>query len=175
MTLAGAMLNEITLQPESFFNQCLARMSVRGAQLFGSTNPDSPYHWLKEKYLDREEQLNLRQWKFEIDDNPFLDPEYVASLKAEYTGLWYKRFILGLWVMAAGSVYDMWSDNNVKKLPADTKINKWIVGCDYGTSNPCTFSLKGLYSIDGKTHIHTFREYYYKGIVTGKHSLQSIY
>ncbi len=162
MTLAGAMLNEITLQPESFFNQCLARMSVKGAKLFGTTNTDSPYHWLKVNYLDREESLNLRQWKFNLEDNPFLDPDYVESLKAEYTGLWYKRFILGLWVQAAGAVYDMWSDKNVQKVDPG-KVRTWFADCDYGTSNPCTFSLKGTWIEDGKPRIHTFKEYYYDG------------
>ena len=162
MTLAGAMLNEITLQPESFFNQCLARMSIKGAKLFGTTNTDSPYHWLKANYLDREEQLNLRQWKFELDDNPFLDPDYVAALKAEYVGLWYKRFILGLWVLAAGAVYDMWGDENVTKADP-SKVKKWLVDCDYGTSNPCTFSIKGTWMEEGKRRIHTFKEYYYDG------------
>jgi len=51
MTLAGVYGDELTLWPESFFKQCLARMSVEDAKLFGTTNPDSPYHWLKTEYL----------------------------------------------------------------------------------------------------------------------------
>jgi PBSX family phage terminase large subunit len=138
MTLAGALCNEITLMPESFFKQVLARMSVRGAKLFGTTNTDSPYHWLKTDFLDREGELDLRQWRFELSDNIFLGSDYVRGLKAEYTGLWHQRFIEGLWVQAAGAVYDMW-DEDVHVAPCEEEAPQRVVGVDYGTSNPCTF------------------------------------
>ena len=169
MTLAGCLLNEMTLQPMPFIKQCLARMSVQGAKMFGTTNTDSPYHPLKTEFLDREKDkgMNLRQWKFEISDNTFLDPDYVQSLKAEYTGLWYKRFILGLWVQAAGAVYDMWSDENVKKADPN-KVTSWFADCDYGTSNPCTFSIKGAWRENDRLRVHTFKEYYYNGREKGQ-------
>ncbi|MDK6230831.1 PBSX family phage terminase large subunit, partial [Streptococcus agalactiae] len=61
-------------------------------------------------YLDRLDELHdWRNFNFTLDDNPALSEEYKESLKAEYTGLWYKRFILGQWVAAEGAVYDMWN------------------------------------------------------------------
>ena len=165
-TYLAAYGDELTLIPESFFKMLLSRLSLPGAKLFGTTNPDSPYHWLKAEYMDKDD-LDLTAFHFTLEDNPFLPPQYVDELKKEYTGLWYKRFILGLWVQAAGAVYDMWSDKNVTQQDPN-KVKTWFVGCDYGTSNPCTFGLMGLWREGGKTRIHKFREYYYDGRMKGQ-------
>ena len=165
-TVAGCYGDEITLWPESFFTMMLSRLSVRGAKFFGTTNPDNPYHWLKVNYLDRREELDIKVFHFNLDDNPSLDPDYVNALKREYVGLWYQRFILGLWVMADGSVYDMWDE---AKHVVDVKVllqqkervrhGRHFVSIDYGTNNPCTF---GLYGYDGPGHtVYLVKEYYY--------------
>lgn len=95
LTLAGAYIDEITLLPEAFFVQLTGRLSVPGARLFGTTNPDSPAHWLKTNYIDRADELKWGVWHFTMDDNPALTPEFVAAKKREFTGLWYRRFIQG--------------------------------------------------------------------------------
>jgi PBSX family phage terminase large subunit len=147
MTVAGACVDEVTTIPEEFFTQLLGRMSVTGAQLFGTTNPDNPAHWLKRKFLDRLTQLpDWRSWKFTIDDNPSLSPAYVDSIKREYTGLWYRRFIQGEWVAAEGAIFDMWDP--------DTHIVPWeslpdmrrllAVGVDFGTTNATAALLLGI-------------------------------
>ncbi len=142
LTLVGAYGDEITLWPESFFTMLLSRLSLPGAAFFGTTNPDSPFHWLKKKYLDRAEELRLRHWSFGLEDNPTLPVEYVEALKREYTGLWYRRFILGQWALAEGVVYDMFDPAHhvVKTLPP---IKRHWVGIDYGTTNPTVFLLVG--------------------------------
>lgn len=147
MTVAGAYVDEVTTIPEEFFTQLLGRMSVDGAQLFGTTNPDNPAHWLKRKFLDRLAQLgNWRSWHFTIDDNPGLSDEFKASLKSEYTGLWYRRFILGEWVAAEGAIYSMWDEaRHVVRwdlLPPMSRI--LAVGVDYGTTNPSSAIALGL-------------------------------
>lgn len=165
VTLAGAYLDEITLSPESFFKMLLSRLRIRGARLYGTTNPDSPYHWLKTEFLDREGEINLRRFHFTIDDNVTLDPEYVKSIKKEYTGLWYRRFILGEWCQAEGAIYDMWNERvhviPHEALPRDREENltfqRIFASCDYGTSNPFA---AGLYGVDGNK-IYKFREYHY--------------
>ena len=48
---AGALIDEATLIPESFFKMLLSRLSIPGSKLFASTNPDSPYHWLKTRQM----------------------------------------------------------------------------------------------------------------------------
>jgi PBSX family phage terminase large subunit len=144
MTCAGAYVDEATLIPEAFWDQLLARLSVPGAMLFATTNPDTPAHWLRKKFILRMGELNLRYWHFTIDDNHALDPAYVASLKKEFVGLWYQRFILGRWVQADGAVYDMWDPDRhvVDILPP---ITRWVgLGVDYGTVNPFAGLLLGI-------------------------------
>lgn len=135
MTVAGALVDEMTVLPKVTFEQLVARMSVTGAKLFGTTNPDSPHHWLKKEWIDRRDR-DMRVFHFELDDNPFLDPAFVAYLKRQYTGLWYRRFIRGLWVMAEGAIYDMWDPRRhiVHNTP---RIADWLTcSVDYGTTNP---------------------------------------
>lgn len=173
LTLAGAYGDELTLWPESMFAMLLSRLSVPGACLFGTTNPDGPYHWLKINYLDRAGELDLRSWHFTLDDNANLDPKFVASLKREYRGLWYKRFIDGLWVLAEGAIYDMWDEaKHVKPTPAD--LTHWIVAGDYGTTNPCTFGLYG-YRLGKKPSVYLASEYYYDSRTTGRQLTDSQY
>lgn len=140
LTLAGAYVDEITLLPEAMFVQLLGRLSVAGARLFGTTNPDSPAHWLKTKYIDRIQAGELLGWGFHhftMDDNPGLTPEYVAAKKREFTGLWYRRFIQGEWVSAEGAVYDSWDPTRMvipwEQLPRIERI--FALAADYGTQH----------------------------------------
>lgn len=137
LTLAGTYVDEVTLVPEAFFVQLLGRLSVPGARLFGTTNPDSPSHWFKKKYLDRASELDMYVVHFELADNPSLSDDYVAALRAEFAGLWFKRFILGLWVSAEGAIYGMLDEElHCHRAPDRELWNAAWVGIDYGTSNP---------------------------------------
>jgi PBSX family phage terminase large subunit len=178
-TLYGSYGDEITLWPESYFTMLLSRLSEPGAKFFGTTNPDGPYHWLKTKYLDRQGELNLKRFPFILDDNVNLDPEYVAQLKKEYTGLWYKRFILGLWVQAEGAIYDMWDDSlhviDFEKLFTDkpkAKPQRFFAACDYGTANPTVF---GLFAHSGRLPAYLMREYHYDSAAKGRQKTDSEY
>lgn len=154
MTLALAYGDEITTLPEAFVMQVLGRLSVKDARFFGTTNPDSPAHWVRRKLILRAGELDLRHWHSTLRDNPHLDPAYVAAITAEYTGLWYRRFILGEWVAAEGAIYDMWDEARhvTAQLPP---IERWIsVGVDHGTRNPFHAVLLGL-GIDRRLHVTT--------------------
>ncbi|WP_411129903.1 PBSX family phage terminase large subunit [Streptomyces sp. x-19] len=142
MTAALAYADEVTLLPAAFFRQLLARLSVPGAKLIGTTNPDSPRHWLRTDYLDRAGELDLAQFHFQLADNPSLTEAYVAALAAEFTGLWRRRMILGEWVVAEGAIYDAYDEQQhvVDELPA---MRRYWVGIDYGTSNPFSALLLG--------------------------------
>jgi PBSX family phage terminase large subunit len=151
-TVYLAYVDEATLVPESFWNQLLARLSVPGARLLATTNPDSPAHWLRKKFILRAGDLNLATWHFTLDDNPGLDPAYVAALKREYVGLWYKRFIQGLWVMADGAIFEAFDEvkHVVTELP---QIRKYLaVGLDYGTTNP-THAVVLALGVDSRLYI----------------------
>lgn len=157
MTLTGAYVDEITLVEEDFFTMLLSRLSMPGAKLFGSTNPDSPRHWLKTEYLDREGEIDIYVEKYTIDDNTFLDKAYVENIKSEYTGVFYNRFILGDFVVAEGLVYSMFDENKHIAHEHMKGIPQYIVSVDYGTVNP--FSA-GLWAFDGRT-AQREAEYYY--------------
>lgn len=138
-TYAGAYIDEASLAPESFWNMMLSRCSVPGARIFATTNPDSPYHWLKKKFIDRAHELDLNVFHFVLDDNPHLTAQYKNSLKLEYGPgtLWYRRYIDGLWVLAEGAIYDMWSETHVvPALPPISAVRQAWLGIDYGTSAP---------------------------------------
>lgn len=147
MTVKLAYVDEVTVIPENFFKQLLGRMSPPNAQLYATTNPDSRNHWLKTQYLDRLDELpNWRHYHFTLDDNPALTSEYKNSIKSEYSGLWYQRFILGEWVNAEGAIYDMWDpDQHVIAHEDIPKLRDIIAaGIDYGTTNPTSCIILGI-------------------------------
>lgn len=152
LTLAGAYVDEATLVPEAFWTQLLGRLSVPGARLYATTNPDNPAHWLKRGYLDRAHELDLYAVHFRLDDNPSLDPGYVAALKAEFTGLWYRRFIDGLWVAAEGAIYDMLDEHvHCAAAPEPAMWRRGWIALDYGTSNP-THAVLLVHTSDDRLH-----------------------
>lgn len=149
LTLAGAYVDEATTVPEQFWVQLTGRLSIPGAHLYATTNPDGPAHWLKTDWLDRAPDtpdLDLRAFHFTLDDNPALDPAYVASIKAGFVGLWYRRFILGEWVAAEGAIYEMLDpDLHHRQAPIRPgAVDHLWLGIDYGTSNPTHAVLLGL-------------------------------
>ncbi len=136
LTLKGAYIDELTLIDEDFFVMLLSRLSEPDAKLFATTNPDSPNHWLMTNYIQRGDsgELDFLRMKFSIEDNPYLSKEYVKSLKNEYTGVFYQRFIKGEWVAAEGVVYPEYADNPkkfLKKIPPDD-ISFATIGVDFG-------------------------------------------
>jgi len=158
LTLAGAYGDELTLWPESFFRMLLSRLSVTGAAFFGTTNPDNPHHWLKTDYIDRVEELNLNVFHFSLRDNLSLSEQYIQDISAEYSGLWYRRYILGEWVSADGAVYDMFDLRRHVSEAVPESFTQHFVGIDYGTTNPTVFLLMGvgsdhrLYVLDEYRH-----------------------
>lgn len=167
-TLAGAYGDELTLWPESFFKMMLSRMSVPGAQFFGTTNPDNPNHWLMKDYIKRKHDLDMTLFHFMLEDNPYLDPTYVEQLKKEYTGLWYKRFILGEWCVAEGAIYDFFDEKKHVIQPKDYPDAQYYdISIDYGTTNPCCFVAYGNNFLT-KPKIWSEREYFWDPAVKKK-------
>lgn len=156
---AGALLDEITLLPENFVKMLLSRLSVPKAKLFASTNPDSPYHWVKTDFINRSAELDCKVFSFSIDDNPSLDEDYKTQLKKEYQGLWYRRYILGEWVVAEGAVYDFFNED-YHVIDTPPIAHEYIVGVDYGTTNPTVFVLIG-YNPSVYPNMWLEKEFYY--------------
>lgn len=164
LTLQGAYCDELTQFPQDFFVMLTSRLRLPGAKLFGTTNPDAPSHWLKVNYIDRQEELDLLDVKFTLDDNTTLPDDYVRNIKKEYTGVFYERFILGLWTLAEGIIYPMYKDAIVDILPHDEKgktrpIQEFMVSIDYGTMN--AFAALLWAHVDDVWYV--VKEYYYSG------------
>jgi PBSX family phage terminase large subunit len=162
MTAAGAYGDEITLWPIEFFKMLLSRMSIDDAQLFGTMNPDAPMHPMKKEFLDRQDELDLAAFHFVLDDNPGLSKAYKDALKKEYVGLWFKRFILGLWVLAEGAVYDFFTDSWPYVIKTTPEAKFHVAGIDYGTQNPFCCLLFGV-NPNTRPKIWAEKEYWYCG------------
>lgn len=155
-TLAGVLLDEVVLMPRSFVEQALTRCSVDGAKLWFSCNPGSPQHWFYTEWIKRHKERNALYLHFEMTDNLGLSEKTLERYQNMFTGVFYDRYIRGLWVLAEGLVYDFGEENIVDDVP---ESGEYYISCDYGTLNP--FSA-GLWCWDGKTATR-IREYYYSG------------
>lgn len=161
------LCDEFTRHHESFTDMAMTRMSPPYAKGIFTTNAESPYHYVKKRFIDNEElhqKLLWMRFQFQLNDNPSLSPDYVAMLEATYTGIFYKRFILNEWCVAEGVIYDMFSDSHIVSQNPQAKFH--VVGIDYGTSNPTCFILFGV-NPGGKPCIWAEREYYYDSSVDG--------
>lgn len=169
LTLQGAYCDELTQFPEDFFAMLLSRLRVPGAKLIATTNPDNPNHWLKKKYIDRADELDFLDVKFLVDDNTTLDPEYVENIKCEYTGVFYDRFILGLWKAAEGAIYRQFADDTEKFLldkPPDDIIFA-TMGMDFGGNGSAHAIICTGFSKQYKK-IVILDEYYRKEVISPK-------
>lgn len=174
ITLAGMFFDEVVLMPESFVNQATSRCSVDGSKYWFNCNPESPKHWFKVNWIDRcrgnispekaaelerdgIEIRNLLYLHFTMDDNLSLSEEIKKRYRGMYNGVFYKRFIEGLWCIADGLVYDMF-DEEKHVIHGDLPyMSEHYVSIDYGTVNP--FSA-GMWGFDGKTAIRESELYY---------------
>lgn len=172
-TFVLAYVDEATLIPKSYFKMLLSRLSVTGAKIFCTTNPDSPFHWLKEEFINRTD-LDISVFKFRLEDNPSLSKSYIDNLKKEYTGLWYKRYIEGDWCLAEGTVYDFFDEelHIIEAPPAQATY--FILGIDYGTTNPTTFNLIG-YNNRAFPNIWKEKEYFYDSKKAGRQKTDTEY
>lgn len=166
MTLMGAYCDELTLFGEDFFVMLLSRLSERGAKLFATTNPDTPTHWVKRDYLDNGD-VDLLAMKFTLEDNVFLPKEYVDSLKAEFCGVFYDRFILGNWVAAEGRVYEgfgqrcILSAEELSHRLTENRLLTAVVGVDYGGNGSASVFCTVGFDV-GFRNVYVLSEYYDK-------------
>ena len=144
ITFAGILLDEAALMPRSFVEQACARCSVAGSRLWFNCNPAGPNHWLYRTWILEAEKRNCLRLHFTMEDNPSLTPQIRQRYRNLYSGVFYRRFVLGEWVQAEGRVYDFFSPEMVGK-PPDI-CDKWYISCDYGTVNPMSMGLWGRWS-----------------------------
>lgn len=162
ITLAGCFFDEVALMPESFVNQATGRCSVDGSKFWFNCNPDGPYHWFKINWIDKIFEKNLLYLHFTMDDNLSLSEKIKARYRAMYTGVFFQRYILGLWVVAEGVIYDMFDTvkHTVKSLTGLLN-DLYYVSIDYGTQNATVFL---LWCKNNQGKWICIKEYYYSGL-----------
>ena len=181
MSVGGWYADEIARCPQSAVEMAISRCSDIGAKMFWNTNPDSPYHYIFTNYINNQELLQsgtVKTWKFLLDDNPNLPPEYVAELKRvnQKSEVFYKRNILGEWVIAEGAIYDSFdTKKNVfnynylnNEFPKEEAIHEINLCCDYGVSTVTTFGVMGIHrdTSQGNSY-YLLDETYYDAVDVG--------
>lgn len=166
ITLAGVLFDEVALMPESFVNQATGRCSVSGSKFWFNCNPDNPSHWFKKNWIDKANTKKLLYLHFTMDDNLSLSEDIKERYRGLYVGVFFKRFILGLWVVAEGAIYDMFSEEENEYSQLERHITTYpdpVVAIDYGTTNP----LAALLCIDNDGEYLIQSEYYFNSRVEG--------
>ena len=143
VTLAGLLLDEVALMPRSFVEQACARCSVTGSKLWFNCNPEGPEHWFYREWIGKAEERKALYLHFTMDDNPSLAPYIRQRYERLYTGIFYRRFVLGEWAAAEGLIYDFF-DREKDAVPAPKgEMEAWRVSIDYGTVNSTSMGLWG--------------------------------
>lgn len=134
ITLAGVFFDEVALMPESFVNQATGRCSVDGSKFWFNCNPGSPAHWFKTGWIDKRADKHLLYLHFTMDDNLSLSEAVKERYRSTYTGVFFKRYILGEWKSADGVIYRQFADDPERfildDVPADIIIG--TMGLDFG-------------------------------------------
>lgn len=160
ITLAGLLLDEVVLMPESFVNQGLARLSVTGAKVWMTCNPEGLMHYVKRRFIDRYNESKLLYVHFTMDDNYSLSDERREFYKSQFTGVFYRRYVLGEWCLASGLVMSAFNKDTMVIPPQDEKkYSMCFVSGDYGTTNPTALLYIGYN--DRLQCFDVLDEYYY--------------
>lgn len=159
-TFAGVFFDEVALQPRSFVDQALGRCSVEGSRFWFNCNPENPLHWFRKEWILKAHEKRALHLHFLMDDNPSLSEEMKARYKGMFSGVFYQRYIEGLWVMAEGLIYDMFDQTeNVYRQEEEPKglysTGTRYIGVDYGTVNDMVF----LDAVDDGENLWITREY----------------
>lgn len=168
--IAYCAVDEATDINQEVFEMLKSRLSLPWSCCDITTNPASPTHWFKE-FLDSVDRgVDIYLQNYTIYDNPFLPPDYVKALEAEYAGtVWFDRYILGLWTLAEGLIYPMY--DNALEVPFLGFCEEYALSIDYGTQNPFAALLWGR---SGEVW-HVLKEYYYSGRDTGRQKTDEDY
>lgn len=159
VTLAGVLLDEAALMPRSFVEQALARCSVEGSKFWFNCNPEGPEHWFYKNWLadGKPEERNALHLHFTMEDNPSLSARVRARYERQFSGVFYDRYVRGLWAVAEGLIYTMFRRDFHVVPPVPRPYERYYISVDYGTVNPTSMGLWGRAA--GKWY--RVREYYH--------------
>ncbi len=143
MTLGGVLLDEVALMPRSFVEQALARCSLEGSKFWFNCNPAGPEHWFKKEWIDKADEKRVLHLHFTMNDNGSLSERVRQRYESLYSGVFYDRYIRGLWCTAEGLVYQAFNDNIENALYRGSQQidGQYYISIDYGTINPTSMGL----------------------------------
>jgi len=170
-TLAGILMDETALMPRSFVEQAVARCSVPGSRLWFNCNPEGPQHWFYQEWIMKAEERKALRLHFTMEDNPVLTKRIRERYERAYSGVFYRRFVLGEWTAAQGLVYDFFDPERDAVDPPERDFEEWRISVDYGTANPASFGLWGRR--DGVWY--RVKEYYYDSRRAGRQRTDAEY
>ena len=156
--------------PQSFVNQVIARCSIKNSKYWFNCNPEGPNHWFKVEWIDKCKEKNILHLHFTMEDNPSLDEETRERYRNTFVGVFFQRFILGLWVLAEGVIYPNFDKDKhcIKESELPERFDYFYITSDYGITNPQVFLLCGIKYINNKPHLYVLDEYYNKGTKKNK-------
>ena len=172
LTAAGAYGDEAALFPQSFIDQMIGRCSVEGSKVFLNCNPEGPHHYIKEEFIDKAVEKHIYHLHFTMDDNLSLSQKIKDKFRRMFTGVFFKRFILGLWVASDGLIYQQFADEPAGFIVDDEWLKEHpiiygTIGVDFGgTKSAHTFTFTGF--TKGFKEVVTVSEYYKKKRISPK-------
>lgn len=168
ITLAGVFFDEVALMPESFVNQATGRCSVDGSKYWFNCNPAGPKHWFRTEWILKYKEKRLLYLHFTMDDNYSLSERVKERYRAMFSGVFFKRYILGLWVLAEGLVYQMFAEHSEDFIIDDSPAIMYAtVGVDFGGSKSAhSFTLTGFTAKYGAVVV--LDEYYHNNVKDGR-------
>lgn len=199
MTLAGAYVDEAAVIAESFWNMLRSRLSVPGAMLYATCNPEGPKHWLLKNWLSRarwhldraggwhehdghDEQgqpthLPLYRVTFLLEDNHWLranNPKFYADLLNSWPkgSVFHRRYIGSEWVSAEGTIYSMWDENRMtttRERARACNARAVMIATDYGSTHATRAYLLGMAEMDGATRLVILDEFAPPSATVGEH------
>ncbi len=157
MTLAGVFFDEVALMPRSYVEQAMARCSISGSKFWFNCNPEGPGHWFYQEWIQKAKEKNVLHLHFTMADNYSLSADIRKRYEGMYAGVFYDRYIRGLWTVAEGLIYTMFNKDFHVVSSVPRPYEQYYISCDYGTINPTSMGLWG--KADGKWY--RMREYYF--------------
>lgn len=161
ITLSGVFLDEVALMPRSFVEQATARtLSVENSKYWFNCNPESSEHWFYKEWILKADEKKALHIHFNMNDNPTLSENQIKLAESLYRGVFYDRYIKGLWCVAEGLVFPMFDKNkHIIESYSPSSHAEFYISIDYGTLNPCSM---GLWAVDDEKAVR-IDEYYYDG------------
>lgn len=157
LTLAGVLFDEVALMPRSFVEQAIARtLSYAEAKLWFNCNPDSPTHWFYQEWIQTP-RTGVRHIHFLMRDNPILTEKEIEKAAMMFSGVFYDKYIKGLWVRAEGIVFPDFANNPEKYIVQASEVPKrfrWVdCGFDIGGNNSAYAMTCSAMGYDGVLYV----------------------